>query len=73
MGKPIWSYFVRWRPHWVVIVGSATAHGRLELRTDQKDAIWEVDAAENKLTGLNITPPWRIRLKARVDHANQNG
>jgi hypothetical protein len=52
MGKPIWSYFVRWRPHWVVIVGSATAHGRLELRTDQKDAIWKVDAAENKLTEL---------------------
>ena len=49
MGKPIWSYIVRWRPHWVAIVGSTKA-GRLELGTDQQKAIWEVDAAENRFT-----------------------
>ena len=44
----------------MVIVGSAKAHGRLELRTDQKDAIQEVDAAverssqEGELCRINV-------------------
>ena len=79
-----WSQRGRWprrRLHYYTKVGSrdrglVTERGSLESLTDVNHVLCE--AKSGALSGgspndrLNYTPPWRIRLKARVDHANQN-